>query len=347
MGNAAGGAHFQTPALYQLNLHTSCTSLVLDRDHEAERYNGLYYCSTPAWTAHCGTLHLSTRYRCDLTICAISAKHKRVTCVSGDSNESWTLLDANEHVLVAMQSRQNRPSRLFVASTADSVWHELDVPFLAPAALTSELAALKHATVRVSDNVDAILLQPPGEHLPLVLFPHGGPHSAYATMYSLDPLMFALSGFAVARVNYTGSIGYGAASIQALVGRVGELDVGDCVDALDTVLKDSGLDRTRVFYYGGSHGGYLGAMLSAKYPVRDQGGLVLESVPRGMSHQSRHRLSLYAGRLGRSRLSIRPAWAGRCLFCRCSVVLLRPAAPTAANPRRARKAPQHVAIHAR
>lgn len=54
-----------------------------------------------------------------------------------------------------------------------------------------------------------------------------------------------------------------------LLGKVGEVDVIDCMTAINLSLKKyPWIDPKRVNAYGGSHGGFLAAHLSGQYPVR-------------------------------------------------------------------------------
>jgi len=70
-------------------------------------------------------------------------------------------------------------------------------------------------------------------------------------------------------VNYRGSIGYGTALLDTLPGRVGELDVEDCLAALDAALAELGPAHDgRVAFVGGSHGGFLGAHLAGRHSDR-------------------------------------------------------------------------------
>ncbi|KAK7499911.1 hypothetical protein BaRGS_00008759, partial [Batillaria attramentaria] len=63
---------------------------------------------------------------------------------------------------------------------------------------------------------------------PLILFPHGGPHSAFDSSFALIPAVFCRCGFAVLAVNFRGSIGFGQDNIQSLLERIGDQDVKDC-----------------------------------------------------------------------------------------------------------------------
>jgi alpha-beta hydrolase superfamily lysophospholipase len=131
----------------------------------------------------------------------------------------------------------------------------------------------------------------------IVLFPHGGPHSAYTTAYDFVSAMFALQGFAVAKVNYRGSCAYGEEALNLLPGRCGAMDVDDCVNALHiaqqqlaallttgaTVPIGGGKPGEEVAFtgsaeavqrvkdlpvqlFGGSHGGFLVTHLIGQYP---------------------------------------------------------------------------------
>eukprot|EP01133_Synstelium_polycarpum_P001163 gene1163-1332_t len=64
-------------------------------------------------------------------------------------------------------------------------------------------------------------------------------------------------------INYHGSTGYGKDFVDSVPGKVGELDVKDCLDTIDYLVKTSNgtLDSNRVGVIGGSHGGFLAAHL--------------------------------------------------------------------------------------
>lgn len=105
---------------------------------------------------------------------------------------------------------------------------------------------------------------------PLVVAIHGGPHGSYSNLFLLESAVLALLGFAILQVNYRGSTGMGADNIEFLQGRVGDVDVKDCVKAVEDALKKyPWLDASRVAISGGSHGGFLVAHLSGQYSVRN------------------------------------------------------------------------------
>jgi acylaminoacyl-peptidase len=102
------------------------------------------------------------------------------------------------------------------------------------------------------------------EKPPLVLFPHGGPHSAFAGDYQISSAFLVSLGYAVLMVNYRGSTGFGADFLNALPGRCGELDINDCVDSILHVFDEGKADPNRLAVIGGSHGGFIAGHLIGK-----------------------------------------------------------------------------------
>jgi dipeptidyl aminopeptidase/acylaminoacyl peptidase len=90
----------------------------------------------------------------------------------------------------------------------------------------------------------------------LLVRAHPGPTAN--TQLRFDPWIsfFTRYGFTVLDVDYRGSAGYGRRYRTALRGRWGELDVTDCVDAVDHLAKHTVLDSTSVAICGSSAGGY-------------------------------------------------------------------------------------------
>lgn len=101
----------------------------------------------------------------------------------------------------------------------------------------------------------------------LIVWPHGGPHSAFANNFSLEATLFLSMGFAILFVNYRGSTGAGQDSVEFLLGKIGQSDVSDCVLATESALqKYPFLNPDGLVLFGGSHGGFLVTHLSGKYP---------------------------------------------------------------------------------
>jgi acylaminoacyl-peptidase len=102
-----------------------------------------------------------------------------------------------------------------------------------------------------------------------VVILHGGPFSAsQRDAWLLQRNMFIAMGLAPLVINYRGSIGYGEAFLDALLGNIGRADVEDCGELVKMALAQSEgvLDPQRIACYGGSHGGFLtGWMIGGQY----------------------------------------------------------------------------------
>jgi len=100
---------------------------------------------------------------------------------------------------------------------------------------------------------------------PLIVMPHGGPHSSNSTGFLTSVAYYALAGFAVLMINYRGSSSFGESFLRALPGHCGSMDVDDCIRATDAVLPR--VDRQRLVVMGGSHGGFLTCHLIGQFPT--------------------------------------------------------------------------------
>jgi len=73
-----------------------------------------------------------------------------------------------------------------------------------------------------------------------------------------------LLGFAVLFINYRGSTGLGKDYVESLIGKIGDFDVKDVYNALQS---NSLWSNRKLVLFGGSHGGFLVTHLSGQYPV--------------------------------------------------------------------------------
>jgi dipeptidyl aminopeptidase/acylaminoacyl peptidase len=97
---------------------------------------------------------------------------------------------------------------------------------------------------------------PQSERPPLIVISHGGPTSATVTTLRLAIQFWTTRGFAVVDVNYGGSSGYGREYRQRLYGQWGVVDVDDCVNVGEYLVKAGLADGNRLVIRGGSAGGY-------------------------------------------------------------------------------------------
>lgn len=131
---------------------------------------------------------------------------------------------------------------------------------------------LKSKPSHGADNgcIEGILLLPKNaeKKAPLIVVPHGGPHSCTSTSYIPSYAFLCNSGYAILHVNYRGSSGFGQRALESLTGTAGTQDVQDVVHILRQALDDffDYLDSSRVGICGGSHGGFLVGHLTGQYP---------------------------------------------------------------------------------
>ena len=113
---------------------------------------------------------------------------------------------------------------------------------------------------------------------PLVLMVHGGPWLFYR--WTFEPLtqLLASRGYAVLKLNYRGSAGYGNRFREAAVGELAGRVQEDVDDAADWAVREGHGDRSRLALFGDSFGGFsvLTAMIRGRVPVR--AGVVLNGV---------------------------------------------------------------------
>jgi dipeptidyl aminopeptidase/acylaminoacyl peptidase len=102
---------------------------------------------------------------------------------------------------------------------------------------------------------------------------HGGPTAQDLDEYR--PLVAALvdAGYAVVRVNYRGSTGYGRAWRDALVSRLGAIEMEDIGAVREALEADGVIDPAQVAMVGGSWGGYLTLFALGVEPDRWSAGV--------------------------------------------------------------------------
>ncbi len=93
--------------------------------------------------------------------------------------------------------------------------------------------------------------------VPVILYVHGGPKTAFGNAYFHEFQVFAAKGYAVLYTNPRGSDGYSEAFAD-IRGRYGERDYEDLMEAIDfAIQRDPSLDGTRLAIAGGSYGGFM------------------------------------------------------------------------------------------
>ncbi|WP_084725046.1 S9 family peptidase [Streptacidiphilus melanogenes] len=113
--------------------------------------------------------------------------------------------------------------------------------------------------------------------LPCVFEIHGGPTWHDSDSFAAGPAAWVDHGFAVVRVNYRGSTGYGRAWTDALRHRVGLIELEDIAAVREWAVASGLADPKRIVLAGGSWGGYLTLLGLGTQP--DAWALGLAAVP--------------------------------------------------------------------
>ncbi len=134
--------------------------------------------------------------------------------------------------------------------------------WLEPAAM----APTRAVTIPTRDGARLVgyLTTPRGHEttkLPTILWVRGGPHGVRDTAdFDRTAQVFAAYGYAVLRVNYRGSGGFGKAFQEAGYGQWGALMQDDLTDATRWLHEQGIADPERTCIGGGSYGGYAAMM---------------------------------------------------------------------------------------
>ncbi|XP_047630422.1 acylamino-acid-releasing enzyme isoform X3 [Phacochoerus africanus] len=249
----------------------------------AEDFSGIYCSLLPlgCWSADSQRVVFDSPQRSRQDLFAVDTQMGSVTSLTaGGSGGSWKLLTIDRDLMVVQFSTPSVPPSLKVgflppAGKEQAVsWVSLEeaepFPDISWSIRVLQPPPQQEHVQYAGLDFEAILLQPSNSpektQVPMVVMPHGGPHSSFVTAWMLFPAMLCKMGFAVLLVNYRGSTGFGQDSILSLPGNVGHQDVKDVQFAVEQVLQEEHFDAGRVALMGGSHGGFLSCHLIGQYP---------------------------------------------------------------------------------
>lgn len=279
------GPHLQCFKVLMYDWYTKATSTIVDIVHrpKEDTFTGIYSVMLPrlCWSADSQRVLLDSPQRSHQDLLAVDTVTGNVTSLTtGHPLGSWKLLTIDRDLLVVSFSTPSSPPTVKVgflpdvAKEHEIIWvcleednPELDInwqikTFTPP----TEQENPKYPGL----DFECIYLQPKDTtakgKLPLLVIPHGGPHTVFVAEWMLHPAVLCRIGFAVLLVNYRGSLGFGQDSIFSLPGNVGDQDVKDVQYAVEQVLKEESLDPSNVAVTGGSHGGFLAFHLVGQYP---------------------------------------------------------------------------------
>ncbi len=108
---------------------------------------------------------------------------------------------------------------------------------------------------------------------PTLFLIHGGPTSVDLDRWTPEAQAYVDAGFQVVLLNYRGSIGFGAAWRDELIGNIGWPEVEDILAGLDDLVASGLADPDRAVIAGWSWGGYLTLLMHGMHPDRFLAGV--------------------------------------------------------------------------
>lgn len=130
--------------------------------------------------------------------------------------------------------------------------------------------AVTQIKMRDGLEIRSYILFPPnferGKTSPMVLMPHGGPHSRDSSSYDHFAQFLATRGYIVVMPNFRGSSGYGANFLKAGYREWGGKMQDDLTDVTQFMIDRGYADENRLCIAGGSYGGYAALMATVKTP---------------------------------------------------------------------------------
>jgi dipeptidyl aminopeptidase/acylaminoacyl peptidase len=162
-----------------------------------------------------------------------------------------------------------RPSNYYVLDT--SVGKLLRVGSSNPALANTPLAPMKTVKIRGPDGVTlpgylTLPLGSSGKKVPMVVYPHGGPHARDSWGYDFMVQFMASRGYAVLQVNFRGSTGYGWEWYEAGLRNWGTVMVDDITAATRWAIAEGIADPANTCIVGWSYGGYAALMSAVREP---------------------------------------------------------------------------------
>lgn len=122
--------------------------------------------------------------------------------------------------------------------------------------------------------VHALVQKPAGDGpFPTVFEVHGGPAWHDSDAFAAGPAAWVDHGFAVVRLNYRGSTGYGREWTDALKHRVGLIELEDVAAVREWAVGSGLADPAKLVLSGGSWGGYLTLLGLGTQPTAWTAGL--------------------------------------------------------------------------
>ncbi|WP_373071222.1 prolyl oligopeptidase family serine peptidase [Gemmatimonas sp.] len=199
----------------------------------------------------------------------MSGKSAPQELVGGRRQLRGASYDAAGKLLAYTATSMTKPSELFVA-TADGLGERQLTHFNDEVNQDVVWSDAERFTYKSVGNmeIEGWLMKPygysQGKKYPMVIYIHGGPHSAYGEGWFDEFQNLAAQGMFVLFTNPRGSSGYGADFTYSTRGRWGMEDYEDLMKSVDIVAARPDVDSTKMGATGGSYGGFMTTWMATK-----------------------------------------------------------------------------------
>lgn len=223
-------------------------------------------------------------------LCLYSLEHSKLVELTFPTS-GISILDFHHDIILASGSQIDSTPTIYVASVNTSniddvvAWHQiedcthLDEVEYEPYKLTTPDQSTFVSAVLVRPNLTALARyygdsapkhgdashQPIiDKDLPTVVIVHGGPNSAFLVSYTPVCVLYARLGLKTLLINYRGSSGVSEEYLEILCGKIGTVDVDDCLHVIRYLVSNGSINPSKLIIQGGSHGGFLACHLSCQ-----------------------------------------------------------------------------------
>jgi dipeptidyl aminopeptidase/acylaminoacyl peptidase len=176
---------------------------------------------------------------------------------------------ADGRKLLIASSKDTRPTDFHVLDLDQKKMNR--VASANPALANAQLAPMQPVRIKAPDGkmLPGYLTLPvgsSGKKVPMIVYPHGGPHVRDHWGFDEMVQFFASRGYAVLQVNYRGSTGYGYEWYDAGLQNWGTVMVDDISAATRWAIAEGIADPAHTCIVGWSYGGYAALMSAVREP---------------------------------------------------------------------------------
>lgn len=269
--NSAGGAHIQAQKLMLWNLKTNEIKTIFDLNEENRPVQSLFTINVSPnfWLSDGEHIVLTTIHHSKEVLFVLNVIDSSMSLIDFGLN-GVQILNLKNNLLVIACSAPNQPPVIKIAQIVPNNLQNIEFKQLRSECKNDiTYRIIKQNEDKQLEQIETILVGQTdtfNKPTPVIIIAHGGPH--YSAISSFNRTIYYLIslGFKCAQINYRGGLGISKNYVDQLCGKVGDLDVKDCMTSINNLINLNLIDKNQVNLFGGSHGGFLVCHLVGQYP---------------------------------------------------------------------------------